>query len=121
MISRLLKIDINKILGCYFHGCSCLKKRTRKQIKAAEKWEKKKRYLIAKGVEIKLMRECVWDKRLKNEAHITETETRMPRILKNDTESTLMDAIKNDQVFGFALCSVRTDSKDIEKMIQVRN
>ena len=121
MISRLLKIDINKILGCYFHGCSCIKKRTRKQIKAAEKWEKKKRYLIAKGVEIKLMRECVWDKRLKNEAHITETETRMPRILKKDTESTLMDAIKNDQVFGFALCSVRTDSKDIEKMIQVRN
>ena len=65
------------------------------------------------------MRECVWDKRLENEAHISETETKMPRILKNDTESTLLNAIKNEKVFGFALCSVRTNSKDIDKMIQV--
>lgn len=67
------------------------------------------------------MRECVWDKRLKDEAHISETETKMPRILKADTELTLLDAIKNDEVFGFAVCSVRTDSKDIDKMVRVSN
>ena len=40
----------------------------------------------------------------------------MPRILKIDTEKTLLEAIKNDEIFGFALCSVSTDPKDIVKM-----
>ena len=65
------------------------------------------------------MRECVWDKKLKNERHISETKTKMPRILKTDTEATLLEAIKNDEVFGFAICSVKTKSNDIAKMIDV--
>ena len=66
------------------------------------------------------MRECVWDKKLENEPIISETETQMPRILKkNDTEETLLNAIKNDEVFGFAVCSIRTDSEDIEQMLKV--
>ena len=64
------------------------------------------------------MRECVWDKKLKSDVHISETETKMARILKTDTEETLLNAIKNDEVFGFALCSVRTDESDIEKMVK---
>ena len=65
------------------------------------------------------MRECVWDKKLKNDAQISETETKMARILKTDTEETLLNAIKNDEVFGFAVCSVRTHNSDIEKMVKV--
>ena len=119
LISRIKKL-INFNLGCYFHGCTCLKKRTKDQIKAIDKWEKKKAILRSKGVEIKLMRECVWDKKLENEPIISETETQMPRILKkNDTEETLLNAIKNDEVFGFAVCSIRTDSEDIEQMLKV--
>ena len=62
------------------------------------------------------MRECEWKNTLKN---VTETPTRMPRILKQDSEESLLEAIKNDEVFGFALCSVSTDPKDIDKMQKV--
>ena len=114
-----IKIFTKSSLGCFFHGCSCIKKRTRAQMKAVEKWEKKKRHLQSKKVEIKLMRECTWDMKLKNEPHISQTKTKMARILKNDTEETLLEAIRNDEIFGFAVCSVKTDPSDIEQMIKV--
>lgn len=59
------------------------------------------------------MRECEWINIVKD---ISDTKTRMPRILKQDTEKSLLEAIKNDDIFGFALCSVSTDSKQIAKM-----
>lgn len=86
---------------------------TAKQRKELGKWNKKAKHLRSKGVEVKLMRECQWKSLLKN---ICETPTRMPRILKQDTEKSLLEAIKNDQIFGFALCSVSTDPNEISKM-----
>ena len=86
---------------------------TSKQRNKLEKWNKKAEELRSKGVEVRLMRECEWKNTLKN---VTETPTRMPRILKQDSEESLLEAIKNDEVFGFALCSVSTDPKDIDKM-----
>ena len=105
-------------LGCYFHGCSCLKKRTIKQIKANELWEKKKQVLRSKGVEVRMMKECIWDKLLKN-SNVNCTETKMARILKTDTEETLLQAIRDDSIFGFAVCSVKTRKSDIDEMIKV--
>ena len=86
---------------------------TPKQHNNLNKWNKKAEELRSKGVEVRLMRECEWKNTLKN---VTETPTRMPRILKQDTEESLLEAIKNDEVFGFALCSISTDPKDIAKM-----
>ena len=86
---------------------------TPKQRNKLQKWNKKAEELRSKGVEVRLMRECEWKNTLKN---VTETPTRMPRILKQDTEESLLEAIKNDEVFGFALCSISTDPKDIAKM-----
>ena len=106
--------------GCYVHGCLCQRKRTLKQIEAAKKWEAKQRTLRAKGVEVRMMKECTWDRLIKNDPSIYESETRMARILKNDTEQTLLEAINNDSIFGFAVCSVRTNPDDIDKMIKVR-
>ena len=106
--------------GCYVHGCLCQRKRTLKQIEAAKKWEAKQKTLRAKGVEVRMMKECMWDRLIKNDTSIYEAETRMARILKTDTEQTLLNAIKNDSIFGFAICSVKTMSSDIDKMIKVR-
>ena len=39
----------------------------------------------------------------------------MPRILKTDTESTLLQSIKDGTVFGFVTCSVRTPDHLIKK------
>ena len=98
----------------------CQRKRSLKQIEAAKKWETKQRSLRARGVEVRMMKECTWDRLMKNDPSIYEADTRMARILKNDTEQTLLEAINNDSIFGFAVCSVRTNPDDIDKMIKVR-
>ena len=66
-----------------------------------------------------MMKECEWDKFLKNHPNVRNTETRMPRILKTDTEESLLEAIRSDSVYGFALCSVRSNPEDIDKMLKV--
>ena len=86
---------------------------TPKQRNNLNKWNKKAEELRSKGVEVRLMRECEWKHVLEN---VSETQTRMPRILKQDTEESLLEAIKNDEVFGFAVCSISTDPNDIVKM-----
>ena len=106
--------------GCYDHGCVCQRKRTLKQIEAANKWEIKRRTLRARGVEVRMMKECEWDRIMKHEPSVYESDTKMARILKTDTEQTLLHAIKNDSIFGFAVCSVKTNPNDIDKMIKVR-
>ena len=88
-------------------------------MKAAVDWEIKKEELLSNGVEIRLMKECVWTKKMKNDPGMSQIKTKMPRILKNDTEDSLLEAILNDEVFGFAVCSVKTDPKDIAEMEKV--
>lgn len=66
------------------------------------------------------MKECEWDKFLKKHPNARNTETRMPRILKTDTEDSLLEAIRSDSIFGFAKCSVKTNPEDIEKMLKVK-
>ena len=43
----------------------------------------------------------------------------MARILNIDTEETLLQSIRQDEVFGFAVCSVATDPNEIAKMEKV--
>ena len=106
-------------LGCFWHGCSrtpCpLLTESQQNEKRAKlkKWNKKAEHLRSKGVEVRLMRECEWSNIVKD---ISDTETRMPRILKQDDEESLLKAIQNDEVFGFALCSISSDSNNIDKM-----
>ena len=65
------------------------------------------------------MRECDWLKLLETDPNIKQMKTRMSRILQKDTEESLLEAIKNEEVFGFAICTVRTDPQDIAKMEEV--
>ena len=66
-----------------------------------------------------MMKECRWDVLLKN-SNVNCIETKMARILKTDTEETLLQAIRDDSIFGFAVCSVKTPDSDIEKMTKVK-
>ena len=111
---------VNILIGCFVHGCLCQRKRSLKQIEAANKWEVKQKKLRSKGVEVRMMKECEWDRMLKHDRSVHEADTRMARILKTDTEQSLLQAIKNNSIFGFAVCSVKTNPSDIDKMIKVR-
>ena len=51
------------------------------------------------------IRECEWKHELKKHIMI---KTVIPRILFNDNESSLIDAIQNGSVYGFVMCDVRT-------------
>ena len=46
-----------------------------------------------------MMRECEWKQFLKDECDFPKT--RLHHILVRDTEETLLEAIKNEEIFGF--------------------
>ena len=58
-------------------------------------------------------RECVWARELKNMPLKPETE--MSRILENDNEQTLLESIRNETIYGFAVCDVKCPDHILEK------
>ena len=58
------------------------------------------------------MRECTW-KNIKKTAQFTKTE--IPRIMLKDKEASLLEAIQNEEVFGFVLADVITPDSIIEQ------
>ena len=52
-----------------------------------------------------IMRECIWKEKVNHLFHIM---TVIPRILLEDTQTTLLDAIRENAVFGFVVCDVKT-------------
>ena len=63
------------------------------------------------------MRECDWNKLL---PQIRHPDTKMSRILMKDNETSLLESIKNDSIFGFAVCSVRSPKNQIDEFEKVR-
>ena len=57
------------------------------------------------------MKECTWKRQLQT---MNKPPTTMGRILHTDTPDTLLDAIVNDEVFGFVRCDVHTPRELIE-------
>ena len=58
-------------------------------------------------------RECEWTAELS--AMISKPATEMARILEKDNEETLLNAIKSDSIYGFALCDVECPEHVLEK------
>ena len=58
------------------------------------------------------MWDCEWRKILKS---LPKLNTRLGRILEKDTEQTLLDAIKSEEVFGFIKCDVTTPKSMINE------
>ena len=99
--------------GCKWHGClQCFPDwyDTAKQedVERQIDWNNKIERLKAHGCIVYVMAE--------HDFVIDESiNTDMPRILKTDTESSLLQAIKDETVFGFVVCSVRTPEHVIER------
>ena len=58
------------------------------------------------------MWDCQWRQMLKS---LPKVNTRLGRILERDTEETLLNAIKTEEVFGFISCDVETPKAQIEE------
>ena len=111
-----VKNDVRYFLefhGCHFHpGCCVPDEKIKFAPKKRYTWTMKKRDLESMGKLI-VKRECQWTRELK--ALSFKPETEMPRILESDTEATLLDAIKTDSIYGFAVCDVRCPDNVLEK------
>ena len=70
------------------------------------------------GYKVRIMWECEWDQLL---PRVNRTPTSMSRILLRDDETTLLNAIKNEEIFGFAVCSVETPEALIQEFVNVRH
>ena len=68
--------------------------------------------IFRKYGEVIIMKECTWKRQLKT---MEKPETQMGRILETDDQETLLQAILNDQVFGFVRCDVETPRELIEQ------
>ena len=58
------------------------------------------------------MWDCEWRKILKT---LPKQTTRLGQILERDTETSLLEAIKSDKVFGFIKCNISTPIEQIEE------
>ena len=62
--------------------------------------------------EVFIMKECTWKRQLMT---MEKPQTQMGRILETDTQDSLLEAILNDQVFGFVRCDIETPTEQIEQ------
>ena len=106
---------IYEFLGCYHHAGCCI---PNDQLRAG--WEERKIFTDQKLHDLegfgnlRVMRECQWKQQL---ADMEKPPTQMGRILfDNDNEETLLQAILNDEVFGFLEADVSTPDSVIEEM-----
>ena len=97
--------------GCHWHGCSLCGHPSHDehdddaQAKRMKAEQEKHAHLKEIG-RLVIYRECVW---LKEKENISYFETSMPRVWnKFETHDQLIDAIRKNQVFGFAKCQVKS-------------
>ena len=83
--------------GCFFHGhCKYFDQAKQNLLKTKVKALKSIATLIS-------IYECEWNACVK-----TDIPTVMPRILCDDNQSTLLEGIRNGQLYGFVTCDVQT-------------
>ena len=97
--------------GCYWHKCStCYPNAdlTEEEVKRQVDWNLKIQRLKDNNCKIHIMLEHDFKPDI-------SINTRMPRILLTDTESSLLSAIKNEEVYGFLVCSIKTPDHIIKQ------
>ena len=99
-------------LGCRYHPDCCVSDDKIDDPENKRKvWNKKKAYFESEGT-LHVMRECQWKRFLKSRD--LPISTPISRILHRDTQQSLLDAITDDQVFGFVKCDIHTPVEIIE-------
>ena len=106
------KIYLLEFHGCHWHPGCCVSD-TKIGPRAAEQRfrDKKKQEALAQVGEVIIMRECQWKKM---KAEIVSCSTEMSRIFENDNESSLLQAIQTEEVFGFIVADVETPQNVID-------
>ena len=106
-------------IGCFTHACQKCYRRplNDKQRKTVDRDRKKKEVFQRDGIRLNIMTECSWNRLLPT---ISSTPTRMSRILLRDNEQSLLNAIREDSIFGFAVCSIETPQHLIDEFEKVR-
>ena len=109
-----------EFLGCQWHPkCPYKCRNTADEQADAEKrhqiWKRKEQFLKEHG-KLHVMRECQWKIQVENMQKNGCPKTQMGRILENDNERSLIEAIRTQSVFGFVQCDVTTDPALIEEM-----
>ena len=104
-----------EFLGCYHHAGCCV---PNDQLR--EGWEERKDktedklHDLAGYGNLRVIRECEWKRQL---AEMEKPQTQMGRILiDDDNEDTLLQAILNDEVYGFVEADVSTPDSIVEEM-----
>ena len=104
--------SLNFFLGCYWHGCHCIpRSKWHPNTENRQHQDRKKIAFLRAHGEVHIIRECEWKEQLKT---MEKPITQMGRILHEDNPETLMQAILDDQVFGFVKCDVETPREIIE-------
>ena len=100
--------------GCKFHpGCCIPDNEISNADELRERWDRKMSFMKSNGIPI-IMKECQWKLELER---VEKPFTSIPFILdKKDTEENLLLKIKNDEVFGFAICDVSCPNELVEEL-----
>ena len=101
-----------EFLGCYFHaGCCIPNERLREGWEERQQFTDSKHLFLAAQGNLRIIRECEWDDMVKV---IEKPSTTMGRILHDDTPDTLLKAILDGEVFGFAVVDITTPDDVIQ-------
>ena len=99
-------------LGCFYHPGCCVPDTQIKNAEQKAASDRAKQDQLKSRGRLVVMRECKW-KEMKRRMAV-KPETEMGRILLDDNESSLLKAIREDQVYGFIIGDVKTPDDVIE-------
>ena len=100
------------LIGCYWHGCHCIpRSKWHRNAEGRQGFFREKMAVFRAHGEVHLMRECEWKRQLQT---MEKPTTQMGRILHEDNQETLYQAILDETVFGFIKCDVETPREMIE-------
>ena len=100
-----------EFLGCHVHpGCEkCQTSNVKSQSQKREEVYAIKKAIILKKGRLVEKRSCEWSRNMPK-----PIKTEMGRILCKDNEKSLLEAIKNDEFYGFIVCDVTTPLEVIQ-------
>ena len=101
-----------EFMGCFHHsGCCVPNEKLRPGWEERHNFTQQKHAFLGSHGNLKIIRECEWDSMLET---MVKPDTIMGRILHKDTEESLLKAILDNKVFGFATVDITTPDEIIE-------
>ena len=99
-------------LGCFWHPGCCVPDDVIHNAKQKRMDDNMKIWDMSHAGHLITIRECDWQ--IQKQQMSLKPVTEIGRILCQDTESTLLEAIKNDEVYGFIVADVETPQSLVE-------